>query len=180
MPRLKTPALLPAAFIALATVSAPAFAERGVAVTIENKTTAPLSIEYRGADGGHFGPTLANVGANSSERITGAVSVLSRWDIVGIVRARFGGGSQFCFAGRNPSIGYPLFTVSDDWQKQDDGQNPWTVCKTPNWLTGNDDGKKFSTDESATFNHASIKGSVVRKGDSDDFKEFVVTIDALQ
>lgn len=169
--QLKTLFMLSATLIALSTTSAPAFAEKGVAVTIENKTSTPLRIEY-----GHSAPKFAHVGANSSNRIIGEESVLSRWDIVGKITDH---GKFFCFAGRNPSIGYPLFAISDDSQKQDDGNNGWKVCKDPNWLTGGDGGMKFSTDESASFNQSSVSGSVQRKDDSDNEKEFVLTINSI-
>lgn len=178
--------MFPAIFVALLVASAPALGERGVAVTFENKTGNRLDIEYYGKGDGHFSSLSATVEANSTKRITGKESTLSRWDIVGKVYITdrsvfpFRSKNLFCFAGRNPSIGYPLFAVSDDTQKQDDGQNAWKVCKNPNWLTGGDDGKKYSTDESATFSQSSISGSVKRNDDSDEEKEFVLTIDSIK
>lgn len=179
MLQLKTRFMLTVALTALS--SAPVFAEKGVAVTIENKTSSALRIEYW-AGGLHSAPRFANVSANSSDRITGETDALSRWDIVGKVSINYGSEKPFCFAGRNPSIGYPLFAVSDDvkYQDGDDAKNAWKVCKDPNWLTGGDGGMKFSTDESASFSQSAASGSALRKDDSDNEKEFVLTINSIK
>ncbi len=147
---------------ALATLSAnPAFAARGVAVTINNKTSTPLWIGYWAGPGDHQPldsyAIKTEVAANASKRITGKVDALSRWDIVGEVGV----------------------SIANNRVKQDDGKNGWKVCSDPNWLTGDGGGMKFSVDQSATFSKPSVSGSAARKDDSDEEKEFVITIESI-
>jgi len=177
-----------------------ALAYRGVAITVENKTSDTLiACGWNGqapVERGQGVPTCgsgpADIAPQQSMRFTGDFHAsLHAWDTVVQVRLRQSATQRWadalpvvCGAGRNPAAGRPDFQVSGRWAFDpiyarrpgviwDDPPAAYRRCRNPWWTTtmSEPDSRDFSRPAFAT-------GTVRRNDDSSWYEEFVVSITA--